>query len=173
MLRRTPLRRAARKRIGMRNLLIEDDSATAQDGSLVTLNYWRVLARDQLRLGHGIRHRRIGDQRSRVDEAGGHAIGDAKALLDLAQNQNPAIRGHWLSVGGAQDRWICVVGAETGSLFALLRLSAIRISACAHLRASFASRSHPGLHSNQSAHRTGCTRVSRTGIFQRMERLVP
>jgi hypothetical protein len=27
-----------------------------------------------------------------VDEAGGHAIGHAKALLDLAQNHNPAIR---------------------------------------------------------------------------------
>jgi hypothetical protein len=25
-------------------------------------------------------------RRARVDEAGGHAIGDAKALLDLAQN---------------------------------------------------------------------------------------
>jgi len=31
-------------------------------------------------------------RRARVDEAGGHAIGDAKALLDLAQNHNPAIR---------------------------------------------------------------------------------
>ena len=31
-------------------------------------------------------------RRARVDEAGGHAIGDAKALLDLAQSQKPAIR---------------------------------------------------------------------------------
>jgi hypothetical protein len=31
-------------------------------------------------------------RRTRVDEAGGHAIGDLKALLDFAQNQNPAIR---------------------------------------------------------------------------------
>jgi hypothetical protein len=31
-------------------------------------------------------------RRARVDEAGGHPIGDAKALLDLAQSQNPAIR---------------------------------------------------------------------------------
>ncbi len=31
-------------------------------------------------------------RRARIDEAGGHAIGDAKPLLDLAQNQNPAIR---------------------------------------------------------------------------------
>jgi hypothetical protein len=30
-------------------------------------------------------------RRARVDEAGGHTIGDAKALLDLAQNHNPAI----------------------------------------------------------------------------------
>ena len=31
-------------------------------------------------------------RRARVDEAGGHAISDAKALLDLAQSQKPAIR---------------------------------------------------------------------------------
>ena len=31
-------------------------------------------------------------RRTRVDQAGCHAIGDAKALLDLAQSQKPAIR---------------------------------------------------------------------------------
>ena len=31
-------------------------------------------------------------ERVRVDEAGGHAIGDAKVFLDLAQNHNPTIR---------------------------------------------------------------------------------
>ena len=35
---------------------------------------------------------RVRDLRARVDEAGGQAIGDAKALLDLAQSQKPAIR---------------------------------------------------------------------------------
>jgi hypothetical protein len=31
-------------------------------------------------------------RRARVGDAGGHAIGDAKTLLDLAQNQNPTVR---------------------------------------------------------------------------------
>ena len=30
--------------------------------------------------------------RTRIDDAGGHAFGDAKTLLDLAQNQHAGVR---------------------------------------------------------------------------------
>ena len=42
--------------------------------------------------------------RARVLDAGGHAIGDAKALLDLAQNQNAAIRRQQTSVEFGDNR---------------------------------------------------------------------
>ena len=43
-------------------------------------------------------------RRARVFDAGGHAIGDAKALLDLAQNQNPAVRRQQTAIEFGDDR---------------------------------------------------------------------
>ena len=48
----------------------------------------------------------VGDRlgRARVHDAGGQAIGDAKALLDLAQNQNAAVRRQQTAVEFGDDR---------------------------------------------------------------------
>ena len=42
-------------------------------------------------------------RRARVFDAGGHAIGDAKALLDLAQNQNAAVRRQQTAIEFGDD----------------------------------------------------------------------
>ena len=42
--------------------------------------------------------------RTRIHDAGGEPIGDAKALLDLAQNQNAAVRRQQTAVEFGDDR---------------------------------------------------------------------
>lgn len=51
-------------------------------------------------------------RRARIDDAGGHAFGDAKTLLDLAQNQHAGVRAS--DDNNPPSNWATIFLAPTG-----------------------------------------------------------